>query len=83
MRPIRLPIYHLTDEQSSLSELDIEIDTEDCVLKEITFYVINCVGTRSKNPEEALIYSNGEQFICSLSKAEVEHVIYKTHINEK
>lgn len=38
---------------------------------QMTFFEIVAISKDSKNPEKSLIHTNGEQFLCTLSFAEL------------
>lgn len=75
---LKLPIYFHTDATRRLEEADIDYDTDQCQLKDMIFYTISYLSIYEENGKVyTKIGSNGEFFICPLSRVEVEQLINK------
>lgn len=73
MKPLELPIFHHNDQTSSLSELGIDFNVEDCTIKSMTFYSINAIGIDTQDGKDyGLIFSNGDSFTSPLSYEELK-----------
>jgi hypothetical protein len=58
---VKLPIYYNTESTTTLSELGIDYNIEDCDTREVIFFQINAIGRYIENDiEGTTIYANGD-----------------------
>lgn len=79
-KQISLPIFWHTDETANLSEIGVDFKMNDCRIKEITFYNIDCICScdgDGDNEKEIYtkVFSSGQNFICSKHIDEVRKLI--------
>jgi len=78
MAKVTLPIFFKTEEsrrQELIKGDDYKL-SEYCNKRKMIFYSINCIAPFDDEGEELTsVFSNGEEFICSLPIKEVEKII--------
>ncbi len=78
MTPIKLPIFFKTEESETAKLIPESYNLVDvCKEKKMIFYVINAIAPYYENDclKYTSIFSNGEEFICSLLPKQVELII--------
>lgn len=72
MLKLTLPILFHTDNTSTLKNVGIDYELEDCETREITFLHINAIAPyKEKGKEYTSIFTNGTEFICVMKVDEV------------
>ena len=73
MTPIKLPVFHHTDNSTTLKDCGIEYTLENnCEVREIIFYQINAISEYIEGDNNyTSIHSNGTEYICTMSLNEV------------
>lgn len=81
MKPIKLPILYHSEESKKLADLDLPIDENTAITKDVMFCTINCVMPRfdpdGLDEDSCEISSGAELFVCTLPQSEVEKRILK------
>jgi len=79
-----LPIVFNTEETLIRSNLDLDVDVSDCVIKSMVFYTINAISVYIEaGMSYTMIHSNGDDFICNLPMIKVEALIAESLITNK
>ena len=81
MIAIKLPVFFKTEESETAKLLPKSYDLKIvCEERKMIFYVINAIAPYEENGElkYTSIFSNGEEFICSLAPKQVELIIHET-----
>ena len=84
MAKITLPIFFKTEESKhqELINGDDYALAEHCKERKMIFYSISCIGPFEEDNKlkYTSVFSNGEEFICSLPLKEVEKIIDNANV---
>lgn len=78
MKPIKLDVYHHTEETSTAKNVGMDYSMDDCELYTIIFYNIDAISPYyEKDKEFACIHCGGDEFISPYNMSELEEIIAK------
>ena len=75
---LKIPVLWHTDETLQKEELGIDVSSDEVTTRIITFYTIDIITDYFEDGNSySRVYSNGQVFISTLSRDEVENMIDK------
>lgn len=75
-----LNVFCLRDEDLKNDDIGLEVDLDNCVLREFTFYDIAYISKHKDNPDYTLVGSNGDEFIVNEKHEVVKNKIEQLRI---